>query len=548
MADDTLDHSHSRPDSSAGASAASALPAETWKPKVNPWLIAVVVSMAAFMEVLDTSIANVALPYLAGGLGASNDQSTWVLTSYLVSNAVVLPISGWFASVFGRKRFFMICLTIFTVSSLLCGFAPSLGTLILFRVLQGAGGGGLQPLAQAILADSFPPEKRGLAFALYGITAVIAPTVGPTLGGWITDNYSWRWIFFINIPVGILVLFLVFRLLEDPPWVKQTKGAGIRIDYVGVGLLALGVGALQVVLDKGQEDDWFGSHYITTLAIIAGVCLLSLVIWEWFQKTPIIDIHLFKNANFLGANFMMFVLGIMLFSSLVMMPQFLQTLVGYTAESAGLVLSGGGAILLFLMPIAGTLASKVQARYIIAFGWLTLCLAMYYSTQHLDLGISFGEASWMRVLQVFGLGFLFVPINLASFIGMPAEKSGSVSGLINFMRNIGSSIGTSMVTTLIARRAQVHQVYLVAHATPGQAPYTQAVQSLAVRLSVLGLAAARATSQAYDRLYNSLINQATTLAYIDTFWVLCIGAGIMFLLSFVLKRNKPGAGGEVAAG
>ena len=335
---------------------------------------------------------------------------------------------------------------------------------------------------------------------------------------------------------------------RDPPWVKQTKGAGIRIDYVGVGLLALGVGALQVVLDKGQEDDWFGSHFITTLAIIAAVCLLSLVIWEWFQKKPIIDIHLFKNANFLGANFMMFVLGIMLFSSLVMMPQFLQTLVGYTAESAGLVLSGGGAILLFLMPIAGTLASKVQARYIIAFGWLTLCLAMYYSTQHLDLGISFGEASWMRVLQVFGLGFLFVPINLASFIGMPAEKSGSVSGLINFMRNIGSSIGTSMVTTLIARRAQVHQVYLVAHATPGQAPYTQAVQSLAVRLSVLGLAAARATSQAYDRLYNSLINQATTLAYIDTFWVLCIGAGIMFLLSFVLKRNKPGAGGEVAAG
>ena len=548
MKDDAEDLNNPRRDVSAERTAAPSRPAEPWRPKVNPWLIAVVVSMAAFMEVLDTSIANVALPYLAGGLGASNDQSTWVLTSYLVSNAVVLPISGWFASVFGRKRFFMICLTIFTVSSLLCGFAPSLGTLILFRVLQGAGGGGLQPLAQAILADSFPPEKRGLAFALYGITAVIAPTVGPTLGGWITDNYTWRWIFFINIPVGILVLFLVFRLLEDPPWVKQAKGAGIRIDYVGVGLLALGVGALQVVLDKGQEDDWFGSHYITTLAIIAGVCLLSLVIWEWFQKTPIIDIHLFKNANFLGANFMMFVLGIMLFSSLVMMPQFLQTLVGYTAESAGLVLSGGGAILLFLMPIAGTLASRVQARYIIAFGWLTLCLAMYYSTQHLDLGISFGEASWMRVLQVFGLGFLFVPINLASFIGMPAEKSGSVSGLINFMRNIGSSIGTSMVTTLIARRAQVHQVYLVAHATPGQAPYTQAVQNLAVRLSVLGLTASRATSQAYDRLYNSLINQATTLAYIDTFWVLCIGAGIMFLLSFALRKNKPGAGGEVAVG
>lgn len=547
MADNAEDPVNSPSDGSAGERAIPPL-AEPWKPRVNPWLIAVVVAMAAFMEVLDTSIANVALPYLAGGLGASNDQSTWVLTSYLVSNAVVLPISGWFAGVLGRKRFFMICLTIFTVSSLLCGIAPSLGTLILFRVLQGAGGGGLQPLAQAILADSFPPEKRGLAFALYGITAVIAPTIGPTLGGWITDNYSWRWIFFINLPVGILVLFLVFRLLEDPPWVKQAKSGGVRIDYIGVGLLALGVGALQIVLDKGQEDDWFGSHFILTLAIIAGVCLLSLVIWEWFQKTPIIDIHLFKNPNFLGANFMMFVLGIMLFSSLVMMPQFLQTLVGYTAESAGLVLSGGGLLLLFLMPLAGTLASKVQARYIIAFGWLTLCLGMFYSTQHLGLGISFGEASWMRVLQVFGLGFLFVPVNLASYVGMPAEKSGSVAGLINFMRNIGSSIGTSMVTTLIARRAQFHQVYLVAHITAGKAPFTQTVQSLAVRLTGLGLDAARATSQAYARLYNTTIGQATTLAYIDTFWVLCIGAAIMFVLSFVLRRNKPGAGGEVAVG
>lgn len=535
-------------DSSVRPNAFAAPPAELWKPSVNPWVIAVVVAMAAFMEVLDTSIANVALPYLAGGLGASNDESTWVLTSYLVSNAVVLPISGWFAGVFGRKRFFMMCLTIFTVSSLLCGIAPSLGTLILFRVLQGAGGGGLQPLAQAILADTFPPEKRGLAFALYGITTIIAPTVGPTLGGWITDNYSWRWIFFINLPVGLLTLFLVFRLLEDPPWVKRAKGAGIRIDYIGVGLLALGVGALQIVLDKGQEDDWFGSHFILTLAIVAVVCLISLVIWEWFQKTPIIDIHLFKNMNFLGANFMMFVLGIMLFSSLVMMPQFLQTLVGYTAESAGLVLSGGGLVLLFLMPMAGTLASKVQARYIIAFGWITMCLAMYYSTQHLDLDISFGEASWMRVLQVFGLGFLFVPINLVSYVGMPLEKSGSIAGLINFMRNIGSSIGTSMVTTLIARRAQFHQMYLIQHTTPAQAPFTQSAQSLALRLSVLGLDASRATSQALARLYNVVIAQATTLAYIDTFWVLCIGAGIMFVLSFVLKGNKPGEGGAAAVG
>src|ERR1700730_10243593 len=340
------------------SSAALAIDQEVWQPKFNPWLIAVVVALAAFMEVLDTSIANVALPYMAGSLGASNDQSTWVLTSYLVSNAIVLPISGWFASVLGRKRFFMICLTIFTFSSLLCGIAPSPAALIFFRVLQGGGGCGLQPLAQAILADTFPPEKRGLAFALYGVTTVVAPTIGPTLGGWITDNYTWRWIFFINLPVGILTLFLVYRLIEDPPWVKRAKGAGIKIDYIGVALLTLGVGALQIMLDKGQEDDWFGSRFILTLAIVAGVSLVSLVIWEWFQQHPIIEVQLFRNLNFLGANAMMFILGIMLFSSLVMMPLFLQTLLGYTSESAGLVLSGGGLLLLFLMPVVGTLASK----------------------------------------------------------------------------------------------------------------------------------------------------------------------------------------------
>jgi DHA2 family multidrug resistance protein len=548
MTDERKDPPLAPPEATPGSSAAPSLPSEPWRPKVNPWLIAVVVAMAAFMEVLDTSIANVALPYMAGSLGASNDESTWVLTSYLVSNAIVLPISAWFAGFFGRKRFFIMCLVIFTVSSLLCGFAPSLGAIILFRVLQGAGGGGLQPMAQAILADTFPPQKRGVAFALYGVTAVIAPTVGPTLGGWITDNYTWRWIFFINLPVGILTLFLVLRLVEDPPWVKRTAGAGVKFDYIGVALLVLGVGALQVMLDKGQEDDWFGSRFILTLAILAGVGLVSLVIWEWFHKDPIVDVRLFKNLNFLSANFMMFILGIMLFSSLVMMPLFLQTLLGYTAESAGLVLSGGGLLLLFLMPIAGTLASKIQARYIIAFGWLTLSFAMYYSTQHLDLDISFRSASLLRLAQVFGLGFLFVPINLAVFIGMPPEKSNSVAGIVNFMRNIGSSIGTSMVTTLIARRAQFHQVHLTAHATSGHPAFTRAVEALADRLVISGLDASKAASQAYARLYGALIEQATTLAYIDTFWILCVGSGIMFLLSFALKKNEPGAGGEVAAG
>jgi MFS transporter, DHA2 family, multidrug resistance protein len=516
------------------------VPFPQWRPKFNPWLIGVVVAVAAFMEVLDTSIANVALPYIGGNLGASTDQSTWVLTSYLVSNAVVLPISGWCANVLGRKRFFMTCLAIFTVSSLLCGFAPSLGAIIFFRILQGAGGGGLQPMAQAILADSFPPDKRALAFALYSVTVIVAPTVGPTLGGWITDNYSWRWIFFINLPVGILALFLVARLIEDPPWGKSVKGALARIDYVGMSLLVLGVGALQIMLDKGQEDDWFGSHFIVTLAVLAVVGLVSLVIWEWFYKNPVVDVRLYRSFNFLQANFMIFVLGVMLFSSLVLMPLFLQSLLGYSAESAGLVLSGGGLLLLFMAPVTGFLSSKVQARYLIAFGWLTLALAMFYSSRQLDLDISFRSAAILRVVQVFGLGFLFVPINLSSYVGMPAEKSSSIAGLINFMRNIGSSVGTSMVTTLIARRAQVHQVYLVGNIANGQRTFDNTSAELTSHIFGSGFGSNTAVSKSYALIYRTVVGQATTLAYLDTFLVLAAISAVLFVLSFTLKKNDLG--------
>src|SRR5262249_29976680 len=536
-------------ESSSDTRATPASSGAPWRPSANPWLIAVVVAMAAFMEFLDTSIANVALPYMAGNLGASNDESTWILTSYLASNAIVLPLSGWFAGFLGRKRFFMICLALFTLSSLLCGLAPNLGAIILFRTMQGAAGGGLQPMSQAILADSFPPQQRGLAFAVFGVTAVVAPTIGPTLGGWITDNYSWRWIFFINLPVGILALFLIFFLIEDPPWATGVgAGASVKFDYIGLGLLALGIGALQVMLDKGQEEDWFGSRFILTLAIVAAVCLVSLVLWEWFQKAPIIEVRLFRNFNFFSANLMIFVFGIVLFASLVMVPQFLQTLVGYTSTLAGLVLSGGGVLVLFLMPVVGTLTTKVQARYLIAFGWLAIALSMYISTQKLDLQISFRTASLVRVAQVAGIGFLFVPITLVSYIGMPAEKSNAIAGLLNFMRNIGSSIGTSLVTTMIARRAQVHQSYLVAHVTPGSATFRESVTALAHRLTAAGLDSNLALRQAQARIYRQTIAQATTLAYIDTFSLLAVAAAIMFLLSFALKKNDPGGGGEVAVG
>jgi DHA2 family multidrug resistance protein len=524
------------------STAALTIDQDVWRPKYNPWLIAVVVALAAFMEVLDTSIANVALPYMAGNLGASNDQSTWVLTSYLVSNAIILPISGWLAGTFGRKRFFMTCLGVFTVSSLLCGIAPSLGLLLFFRVLQGAGGGGLQPMAQAILADTFPPQQRGLAFALYGITAIMAPTIGPTLGGWITFNYSWRWIFFINIPVGLATWFLVRRFVEDPPYLAKLRSAGVKLDYVGIALLTVGIGALQILLDKGQEDDWFGSRFITTLIVVATVCLISLVIWEWFQKAPIIDVRMFKSFNFASSNLMMFTLGIMLFSSLVLMPQFLQTLVGYTSELAGLALSAGGLVLLLEMPIMGQLTTKIQARYLIAFGWLALSIAMYYSTQRIDLQISFRAATLLRITQVIGLGFLFVPITLVAYIGIAPEKNNAVAGIVNFMRNMGSSVGTSMVTTLIARRSQLHQARLVEYARPDNPNFQNAANGLAQRLAHSGLSGPGAYAQAVGRIYQGLQAQAATLAYIDTFMVLCVGSAIMFFLAFALKKNEPGGG------
>jgi MFS transporter, DHA2 family, multidrug resistance protein len=527
--------------------AALAADQEIWRPKFNPWLIAVVVAMAAFMEVLDTSIANVALPYMAGNLGATNDQSTWVLTSYLVSNAIVLPISGWLAGALGRKRFFSICLFIFTASSLLCGIAPSLGALLFFRVLQGAGGGGLQPMAQAILADTFPPQQRGLAFALYGITAVTAPTIGPTLGGWITFNYSWRWIFFINLPVGILTLFLIYRFVEDPPYLARVKAAGVKLDYIGIGLLAVGVGALQILLDKGQEDDWFGSNFIITLVVLAAACLITLIAWEWRQKAPIVDVRLFKNFNFASSNLMMFMLGIMLFSSLVLMPLFLQTLAGYTAQVAGFAISFGGVCLLIEMPIMGTLTTKIQARHLIAFGWLCLAAAMYYSTKQINLTMSFNTALWLRVDQVFGMGFLFVPITLAAYIGIPPEKNNSVSGMVNFMRNIGSSVGTSIVTTLLARRAQFHQQVLVEHIRDGNPRFQVAINNLSRQMAESGLDQHGARIAAYSRIYQNIQAQASASAYVDTFMVLAVGSGIMFFLAFILKKNDPGGGGHVVA-
>jgi DHA2 family multidrug resistance protein len=527
--------------STAGSGAAAE---DLWQPKGNPWLIAGAVSLAAFMEVLDTSIANVALPHIAGGLAASNDESTWVLTSYLVSNAIVLPLSGWLVASLGRKRFFLLCITFFTASSFLCGIAPSLGFLLLFRVMQGAFGGGLQPMAQSILGDSFAPEKRGLAFSLYGITTICAPAIGPTLGGWITDNYSWRWIFYINVPVGILALMLVYQLVEDPPYIARLKARLSGFDYIGFSLLALGVGALQIVLDKGQEDDWFGSHFITTLVVIAAVGLISLVIWEWFQKEPIVDVRLFKNFNVATTNLMFLMLGAALFSSTVLMPQLLQTLMGYTAQKAGNVLSAGALVVLVVLPLVGKLTTRFQARYIIAFGWLGLAIAMYISSKQIDLLMSFRSATFLRVWQYIPVAFLFVPLTLAGYVGLAPEKTNAAAGLMNFFRNMGQSVGTSAVTTLIARRSQYHQSVLAEYTASGR--FHRSITALAVRLTRGGLSAHAAQRQALGRLYAMVQAQAGILSYVDMYWLLAMGSVIMFVASFLLKRNEPGRGAKIS--
>jgi MFS transporter, DHA2 family, multidrug resistance protein len=526
-------------------SSATAITAEqaSWTPKANPWLIGVAVSLAAFMEALDMSIANVALPHIAGSMGATNDESTWVLTSYLVSNAIVLPISGFLVDWLGRKRFFLICVGFFTVSSFLCGLAPSLGMLLLFRVLQGAFGGGLQPMTQAILADSFPSEKRGLAFALYGVSVICGPAIGPTLGGWITDSYSWRWIFYINVPAGILAVLLVSQLVEDPPYLSSMRKSAARFDYIGFGLLAIGVGALQVALDKGQEDDWFGSRFITTLVILAAVGLVSLVIWEWFQKEPIVDVRLFKIFNFASCSVMFFVVGVVLFSSTVLLPQFLQTLMGYTAETAGLVLSVAAILLVFLLPLVGRLTGRFQARYLLAFGWITLAIGMYLSCKHLDLLINFRVATVMRILQYLPVGFLFVPLTMAAYVGLTAEKTNAAAGLMNFMRNIGQSVGTSAVTTLIARRSQYHQSVLAEFTRSHR--FDMAVAGLTSRLTQVGLSMHSAQQQALARMYSMVLTQAQALSYVDVYWLLAAASALMFLLCFLLARNKPGAGGAV---
>jgi DHA2 family multidrug resistance protein len=510
------------------------------RPAINPWIIAVVVTMATFMEVLDTSIANVSLPHIAGSLSAGTDESTWVLTSYLVSNAIVLPLSGWISSIIGRKRFYMSCVAIFTVSSLLCGLAPNLGMLIFFRILQGAGGGGLQPSEQSILADTFPPAKRGMAFAVYGLAVVMAPAIGPTLGGWITDNFTWRWIFLLNIPIGILSLLLTQRLIHDPPNMIRKKLSELRVDYIGLGFVALGLGTLQVVLDKGQRDDWFESHFILTLAIVSIVSLVFVAFWEWHHKDPVIDLHLFKERTFAAANMMMFMLGFALLSSTLLLPLMMQTLLGYTAERAGMALSPGGFAIMLMMPIVGFLLSRWDARKLMVFGLLVLSASLFHMTSF-NLDVDFSTVMWARTFQAIGMAFLFVPINTMAYAYLPKDKNNAASGLMNLGRNIGGSVGISVVTTMLDRRAQVHQVYLSSHLSASNPNLQRVLNGMAGAMGPGG--GGDSMHRAYAMLQNMVVRQATMLAYIDNFQLLAIAILAMIPLAFLMKR--PRTGGEV---
>ena len=510
-----------------------------WQQPHSPWLIAIVVTMATFMEVLDTSVANVALPHIAGNLGAGVDESTWVLTSYLMSNAVVLPLSGWLSGRVGRKRFYMSCVALFTISSLLCGLAPSLGWLVFFRILQGAGGGGLQPSEQAILADTFTPAKRGMGFAVYGMAVVAAPALGPTLGGWITDNFTWRWIFFINVPVGILSLILTSRLIADPPYLKKQNRAGAKIDYLGFGLIALGLGMMQIVLDKGQRADWFETPYIRIFTFIFVTALILAVIWELRVKDPIVDLRLFKDRTFLTANVMLFMVGFVMYSSTVLLPQYAQELMGYTAQKAGMLISPGGITIMLLMPLIGFLVTHYDARKLIAFGFLAIGLATL-NMMRFNLEVDFRTMMWARVFQAAGIAFLFVPINTAAYAYLPREKGNAASGLINLSRNIGASVGISYVTTMLARRAQVHQATLVTHLSVYNRHFMGTVQAMTHHFVASGANAVAATRQAYDAVGGMVVRQSTLLAYIDNFWLLGMSALVLVPFVFIMKKARPG--------
>jgi len=521
------------------------------KAGVNPWLVAPVVALAAFMEVLDISIANVSLQHIAGDLSAGQDESTWVLTSYLVTNAIVLPVSGWLSAVMGRKRFFLACIAGFSVSSLLCGLAPTLGLLILARAIQGLTGGGLQPSAQAILADSFPPRQRGMAFALYGMSVVFAPAIGPTLGGWITDTASWRWVFLLNVPVGIILSFLVTAMVEDPPHLREARAERqsqkLRIDYLGFLLLSLGLGLLQVVLDRGEQDDWYASTFILWTTIISASSLVAFVLWELGQDDPIVDLHLLLDRNFGMSNLLMFLLGFVLLGSTVLLPAMVQRLFGYTATEAGLVITPGGFSIMLIMPLVGKLISVVDSRFLIATGLAITAGALFHMTGF-SLDTDYSHFMWARIYQAMGLALLFIPINTLAYLGLDRSKSSSASALINMSRNLGGSFGIALTITYLSRRSQVHQTFMTAHATPADSAYRHMLEQFTQNFASLGDSLHMAQNRALEQMSQMIAAQSSMMGFIDDFamlgWIFLLLIPFVFVMRPASPQASPPSGGH----
>jgi MFS transporter, DHA2 family, multidrug resistance protein len=516
----------------------------------SPWLIAIVVSIATFMVVLDTAIANVSLRYIAGSLAVSVDESTWVVTTYLIANAVILPVSGWLSNVVGRKRFYMICVALFTVASLLCGLASSLTSLIIFRILQGLGGGGMPTSEQAMLADTFPPHQRPQAFAIYGIAVIVAPTVGPTIGGWLTDNYSWHWIFFINVPFGILSLILVQWLVVEPEVLERERAerlaGGLKVDWVGFALIALSFGCLEYVLDRGQIDDWFHSTTIVTFATVAACSFIFLVPWELLRDDPIVDLRLLFQRQFGMAFIVMFAVGAILFGSNQITPQLMQTNFPYTAMLSGLAMMPGGAAMLLMMPVAGQLVGRGQPKYWLTLGLTMIAISMWISTS-LVPDASFSYFAWVRVAQTIGMPFMFIPINSVAYTHLPQRKTSEASALINVARNLGGSVSVSLANTELVQRTQFHQSRLVENLIPSSPTFQSALHNLTQYFSHLG-SAASAQGRAMGYMGQLVASQAALMAYIDVFFSWCILAAVLIPAVLLLIRRVEPASGRGAVG
>jgi DHA2 family multidrug resistance protein len=501
---------------------------------MNKWIIAITVMLPTLIEIIDTSVVNVSLDHIRGSLSAGIDESTWTITSYLVSNAIIIPLSGWLSRFFGRKRYLILSITLFSISSFLCGSAWSLKSLVFFRILQGIGGGGLQPISQSILLETFPPYQHGMAMAIFGMGIMFGPIIGPLIGGWITDNWSWHWIFFINVPVGVISILMTMFFITDPPYMKKIK---MKIDYWGLVLLAVGLGCLQIVLDKGQREEWFSSSFVIWLSIISATSLILFVIVELFSEHPVVNLKAFKNISFSTGNLVMFFAFFNLFGSIVLLPIYLQTLMGYTSYLAGLVLGPGGAATMLALPIAGRLVTKLNPKGLLVFG-IIVCAYATYLMSKFTLYADFNTIVWPRVILGIGMGFLFIPLTTLTFATIRKENMGNATAIFNLLRNLGGSFGVAFVTTILSRRAQFHQFRLVEHLTPFDTSYQNATHQGAQILQYKGFEGPLSQHGGLSMIYNELLRQASILSFNDTFYLVSIIMIAVVPLVLIMKRAK----------